>query len=166
MKRNTKALLNECIIYEYLKRQSSNFINKHTCFIKCSNGQLYLKNGGLSLKEMIKESDSTELFGLILKKLLEQIYFLHSLRVVHNDLHCGNVLVGKRDNINIGKMKNDLLEKLNANQYLTFPFVRKNIDIRFIDFGFAKILKSGQSPNLHFLEKIFIFFNEFYISIL
>jgi len=156
--KNKKALLHECTIYEYLKIKSQKFINDFTCFSKCSGDILYLRDGGYSLKELFKiRYNSTQLFGLILKKLLEKLFILHSLGVVHNNLDCDTVLVGKEDKINTSRNSNPILPPL---------FMPKNIHIRFIDFSLAKILKYEQTPDLDYLKQIFIYYNNVYLDLL
>lgn len=105
---------------------------------------------------VIKENlNNTSLFQYILEKLFEKIHFLHLLGVAHNNLDCRNVLVGKRDNINWTLMSENKLKNLPANSYLNVPFVRKNIEVRLINFSKATILQPGLEIDLDNLKGIF-----------
>jgi hypothetical protein len=157
---NRKRILHECQVYEYLKIKSQTFIDICTCFERCSNDSVFLRDCGITFIELILENlRNTNLFQDILKKLFFEIHILHLLGVAHNNLDCSNVLVGKRDNINIGSMSNNKLKNLPEESYLNIPFVRKNIDVRLINFSKATILQPGLEVDLDYLKGIFNYYN-------
>jgi hypothetical protein len=151
-----KTSIHECQIYDYLKEKSEFFINKSTCFVRCSDDSIFLRDCGITFKELILENkDNANLFQYILKKLFEKIHFLHLLGVAHNNLDCIHVLVGKRESINWTRMKDNQLKNLPANSYLNMPFLRKNIDIRLINFSKATILQPELEIDVDYLKGIF-----------
>ena len=85
--RNKRAFSNECKVYSHLEQKDPTFVDKCTCFIKCYPNGILLKNGGFSLKQMIESKPPSNF-----QKLFKNILDLHMLRVVHNDLHCGNIV--------------------------------------------------------------------------
>jgi hypothetical protein len=86
-----RNLENECRVYAYLRKTSPEFIEDSTCFVNCYRNGILLRNGGSSLKEMLKSGTFRfikqyfDIFFLIL-------FQLHKLLVTHNDLHVGNVV--------------------------------------------------------------------------
>lgn len=151
-----KTLIHECQIYDYLKEKSKFFIDNCSCFVRCSDDSVFLRDCGITFEELILENkNNVNLFQYILENLFEKIHFLHLLGVAHNNLDCRNVLVGKRESINWTRMKDNKLKNLPANSYLNMPFLRKNIDIRLINFSKATILQSGLEIDVDYLKRIF-----------
>jgi len=149
----------ECNIFDYLQKKSQKFIDKCTCFVKCSDDSLFLRNCGITLEELILENKNNfDLFRYILEILLRIIYILHLLGVTHNNLNCTHVLVGKRDNINWRYMSNNKLKEKQGESFLNIPFVRENIDVRLINFSKAKILQPGQKVDENYLKEIFSYY--------
>jgi hypothetical protein len=158
-----ERILYECQIYDYLQKKSKNFIETSTCFVRCSDDSLFLRNCGITFEELILENlSNVNLFRHILVKLFEKIHSLHLLGVAHNNLDCSHVLVGKRDNINIRSMNNKKSSNLPGEEFFNWPFVRKNIDIRLINFSKATTLQPGQTINVDFLNGIFIHYNNYF----
>jgi len=157
-----ERILHECQIYEYLQKKSQNFINTSTCFVRCSDDSLFLRNCGITFEELILENKNNfNLFRYILEQLLRKIHDLHLLGVVHNNLICSHVLVGKRDNINWRYMSNNKLKSKKEEEFLNIPFVRKNIDVRLINFSKAKIFQSSQKIDKDFLNGIFYHYTRY-----
>ncbi len=149
----------ECNIFDYLQKKSQKFIDKCTCFVKCSDDSLFLRNCGITLEELILENkNNIDLFRYILEILLRIIYILHLLGVTHNNLNCTHVLVGKRDNINWRYMSKNIFKKKQGESFLNIPFVRENIDVRLINFSKAKILQPGQKVDENYLKEIFSYY--------
>jgi hypothetical protein len=158
-----ERILHECQIYDYLQKKSPYFIETSTCFVRCSDDSFFLRNCGITFEELILENlRNVNLFRHILEKLFEKIHFLHLLGVAHNNLDCSHVLVGKRDNINIRSMNNKKSGNLKEEEFFNWPFVRKNIDIRLINFSKATTLQPGQTINADFLNGIFNYYNNYF----
>ena len=156
VKEISKTSIHECQIYDYLKKKSEFFIDKCTCFVRCSGDSVFLRDCGITFEELILENkNNVNLFQYILENLFEKIHFLHLLGVAHNNLDCRNVLVGKRDNINIGSMSNNKLKNLPEEAFLNIPFVLKNIEVRLINFSKATILQPGLEIDVDNLKGIF-----------
>ena len=154
-----ERIIHECQIYDYLQKKSQKFIDKCTCFVRCSDDSLFLRNCGITLEELILENKNNfDLFRYILEILLRIIYILHLLGVTHNNLNCTHVLVGKRDNINWRYMSNNKLKKKKEESFFNIPFVRENIDVRLINFSKASILQPGQKIDENYLKEIFSYY--------
>ena len=155
-KKIPKTSIHECQIYDYLKKKSEFFIDKCTCFVRCSDDSVFLRDCGITFEELILENkNNVNLFQYILENLFEKIHFLHLLGIAHNNLDCSDVLVGKRDNINWTRMGYNQLKNLPANSYINIPFVRKNIEVRLINFSKATILQPGLEIDVDYLKGIF-----------
>ncbi len=157
-----ERITRECEIYYYLQKKSQKFIDKCTCFVRCSDDSLFLRNCGITLEELILENKNNfDLFRYILEILLRIIYILHLLGVTHNNLNCTHVLVGKRDNINWRYMSNNKLKEKQGESFLNIPFVRENIDVRLINFNKATILQPGQNIDEDYLKEIFSYYSNY-----
>jgi len=130
-----KQFENECRVYGHLKETNPLFLQNSTCFVACYSDGILLKNGGLSLYDLLKKKSNT--FNPVqLKPCLQQFFpkllQLQLCGVSHDDLHCGNVVGFDRD------------------------------DLRFIDFGLAKTCQ--ESPNGDFLQRLNTVFREIFFS--
>lgn len=162
-----ERMVYECQIYEYLQKKSPKFINESTCFVRCLEDSFFLRNCGITFEELILENQNNiSLFIFILEKLLLKIYHLHILGVAHNNLDCSHVLVGKREMINTRNMNKNKLKAISGEAFLNMPFIRKNIDIRIINFSKATILEPGQKIDVNFLTDIFHYYYNYCIQTL
>jgi hypothetical protein len=127
-----KQFDNEYSVYEYLKKANPSFLQNSTCFVACYSDGILLKNGGLSLHELLKEPSrvNPEQLKFNLLNFFPKVLELQNCGVSHDDLHCGNV---------VGFDRNDL---------------------RFIDFGLSKTCK--ESPNGDFLKRLNMVFREIF----
>jgi hypothetical protein len=129
-----KQFENECRVYGHLKETNPLFLQNSTCFVACYSDGILLKNGGLSLHELLQEPRSVNpgQLRINLQQFFPKLLQLQLCGVSHDDLHCGNVVGFDRD------------------------------DLRFIDFGLAKTCQ--QSPNGNFLERLNMVFREIFFS--
>jgi hypothetical protein len=63
-------------------------------------------------------------------------------------------------------MSNNKLNNLPGESYLNMPFVRKNIDVRLINFSKATILQPNQTIDKDFLNGIFIHYTNYLSTLL
>jgi hypothetical protein len=126
---------NECRVYLHLKKINPLFLQNSSCFVACYTNGLLLKNGGLSLHDLLEKSYiyDPSILKLDLQNFFQKVLELQLSGVTHNDLHCGNVVGFDRH------------------------------DLRFIDFGLAKTCEVVL--NMDFLvrlntvfKKIFFYF--------
>ena len=127
-----KQFDNECSVYEHLKKVNPSFLQNSTCFVACYSDGILLKNGGLSLHELLQEPGrvNPEQLRFNLQNLFPKVLELQNCGVSHDDLHCGNVVGFDRS------------------------------DLRFIDFGLSKTCK--ESPNGDFLQRLNMVFIEIF----
>lgn len=126
---------NECSVYLHLRETNPLFLQKSTCLVQCYPNGLLLKNGGLSLHDLLKQPNngfSPVKLKLDLQKFFPKVLELQLSGVSHNDLHCGNVVGFDRH------------------------------DVRLIDFGLAKIC--GVSPDRDFLGRLNNVFTKIFFS--
>jgi hypothetical protein len=81
---------NECQVYNFLQKELSKFVEERTLFVRCYKNGILLRNGGISLYQMIKEKTIPNIKWF--EKLFDNIKILHLLGVVHNDLNCKNIV--------------------------------------------------------------------------
>jgi len=120
-----RQMENECRVYLHLEQVNPIFLRDSTCFLGCYSDGILLRNGGLSLMQLLKEPQKVvfpNLLGNLQQQFFPKLLELHCSGVSHNDLHCENI---------VGFDKND---------------------IRFIDFGLAKSCQSG--VNIDFLTRL------------
>jgi hypothetical protein len=86
-----KNLENECEVYSYLREKDQKFIENSTFFVECYENGILLKNGGNSLKKMLK-ANTFYFVKDYFDQFFLKLYQLHNLLVTHNDLHVGNVV--------------------------------------------------------------------------
>lgn len=126
---------NECIVYLHLQKENSDFIRDSTCLVACYSDGILLRNGGMSLQQLLVSHQ--QLNPQVLRQNLQQFFptvlHLHCSGVNHNDLHCHNVVGFDKTN-----------------------------DVRLIDFGFAKICRD--KLDIDFLRRLNIVFAKIFFS--
>lgn len=105
---------NECRVYLHLEKVNPVFLRNSTCFLACYSDGILLRNGGMSLSELLKSRPHQENLKRNLQQFFPKVLELHCSGVSHNDLHCHNVVGFDKTN-----------------------------DVRLIDFGLAKTCQSG-----------------------